>query len=55
MENDKKYLKSKEVQKELKIRTCDIMHLREEGKLKFIKKGNAYLYEKEDVETLKKE
>jgi len=50
---DKKYLKSKEVQKELKVRACDIMHLCEAGKLRFVKKGNAYLYERKDVDKLK--
>ena len=49
-----KLLRSKEVQKELKIQACDIMHLREAGKLRFEKKGNAYLYFKEDVVELKK-
>ena len=46
------FLKSKEVQKKLKIRACDIMHLREAGKIRFEKKGNAYLYFEEDVEIL---
>jgi len=43
---DKEYLSSKEIRKYLKISACDLMHLREAGKLKFVKKGNAYLYEK---------
>lgn len=47
-----KLLKSKQVQKKLKVRACDIMHLREEGKIRFEKKGNAYLYFEEDVEKL---
>ena len=47
-----KFLKSKEVQKKLKVRACDIMHLREAGKIRFEKKGNAYLYFEEDVERL---
>ncbi|WP_282085275.1 hypothetical protein [Aquimarina algiphila] len=46
MKDEKKYLTSKEMRKELKISACDIMHMREAGKLKFIKKGNTYLYEK---------
>lgn len=52
MKEEKKLLKSKEVQKALKVQACDIMHLREEGKLRFEKKGNAYLYFNEDVEKL---
>jgi hypothetical protein len=49
MEIDKnKYLSSKETIKALKVSSCDLMHMREAGKLKFIKKGNAYFYEKSD-------
>lgn len=44
--NKEKYLSSKETMKVLKISSCDLMHLRTSGKLKFIKKGNAYFYEK---------
>ena len=45
MEIDKtKYLNSKETMKELKVSSCDLMHLREAGKLKYVKKGNAYFY-----------
>ncbi|MCG9911060.1 MAG: hypothetical protein MH137_07135 [Flavobacteriales bacterium] len=46
---EQKWLKSKEVMKTLKIRACDVMHLREAGKLEFIKKGNAFLYASESV------
>lgn len=52
MEEQKEFLKSQEVQKTLKVQACEIMHLRQEGKLRFNKKGNAYLYYKEDVEKL---
>jgi hypothetical protein len=48
------WLKSKEVMKSLKIRACDVMHLREEGKLKFTKQGNAFLYSAESVFKQKK-
>jgi len=45
MEMDKdKYLNSKETMKTLKVSSCELMHLRTAGKLKFIKKGNAYFY-----------
>ena len=50
----KKLLKSKEAQKELKIRACDIMHLRQNGRLRFERKGNAFLYYAEDIEDIKK-
>lgn len=50
MEIDKnKYLSSKETMKALKVSSCDLMHMREAGKLKFIKKGNAYLYKKGEI------
>ncbi len=39
-----KYLSSREVRKKLKISSCDLMHMREAGKLEYVKKGNAYLY-----------
>ena len=48
------WLKSKEVMKTLKIRACDVMHLREAGKLKFTKQGNAFLYYAESVLKQKK-
>lgn len=54
-DKEKQLLKSKEVQKALKVRACDIMHLREAGKIRYEKKGNAYLYLKEDVDNLKEE
>jgi len=39
------WLTSKEVQKLLKISSCELMHLRVSGKLKFKKQGNAFLYQ----------
>tara|TARA_R110000765_G_scaffold61677_3_gene119351 strand:- start:7432 stop:7581 length:150 start_codon:yes stop_codon:yes gene_type:complete len=49
MEIDKdKYENSKETMKSLKVSSCELMHLRVRGKLKFIKKGNAYFYEKSE-------
>lgn len=48
------WLKSKEVMKTLKIRACDVMHLREAGKLTFTKQGNAFLYAAESVLKQKK-
>lgn len=48
------WIKSKEVMKALKIRACDVMHLREAGKLKFTKQGNAFLYSLESVLKQKK-
>lgn len=39
------YITSKEAKKVLKVSDCDLAHLRMEGKLPFVKKGNAFLYE----------
>lgn len=47
------WLKSKEVEKELKISSCDLMHLRLAGKLNFTKNGNSFLYSNNDVEKIK--
>lgn len=49
-ETEKKFLSSKEARKKLKISDCDLMHMRIEGKLKYEKKRNAFLYDKKDVE-----
>ena len=46
------WLTSVEVRKALRISTCDLAHLREEGGIGFVKKGNAYLYSSTDVERL---
>ncbi|CAN0518262.1 unnamed protein product, partial [Laminaria digitata] len=45
VKKETKYLTSKEMKKEVKVSACNLMHMREAGKLKFIKKGNAYYYE----------
>ncbi len=53
--NNKKnieYLNSKEARKSLKISGCELMHLRENGKIEFIKKGNAYLYPRESLNNV---
>lgn len=49
MEEENKWLTSKETKDLAKIKDCDLMHYRLSGKLKFKKKGNAFLYEKVDV------
>lgn len=46
---DENYLSSKETMKALKVSSCDLMHLRVEGKIKFIIKGNAYFYKKKKI------
>ena len=49
------YLNSKETKKKLKISSCDLMHMRIDGKLRFEKNGNAFLYKKSDIEQVKLE
>jgi len=39
-----KYITSKEAMKELNISSCELMHLRIAGKLKYFKKGNSFMY-----------
>ena len=51
--NNSNWLKSQDVKKELKISDCDLAHIRIAGKLEFIKQGNAFLYNKLNVEKLK--
>ena len=47
------YLTSSEAKKTLKISDCHLAHLRLEGKLPFVKKGNAFMYEIDEVDSLK--
>lgn len=53
--NSTDWLKNKEVMNILMISACDLMHFREEGKLKFTKHGNAFLYSTESVLKNKKQ
>jgi hypothetical protein len=51
--NAKKYLNSKEAKAVLKVQDCHLAHIRNAGKLKFEKKGNAFMYSKESIEEFK--
>jgi len=53
MGGNPKWLSSKEAQKAAKIKSCDLMHHRIQGKLEFEKRGNAYFYSKQSIEKLK--
>lgn len=44
---------SSETKKKLKISDCKLMHLREEGILRYTKKGNSFLYNNNDIEKYK--
>ncbi len=54
LDSSLKYYSSIESMKLLKISACHLSHVRAENKIRFIKKGNAFLYLKEDVEKLMK-
>ncbi len=48
------FLTSKEAKEYLKINDCDLSHIRLSGNVKFVKKGNSYLYCKNSLSQLKK-
>lgn len=52
MANEERWLSSKEAKKILKVSDCRLSHLRNEGKLVFMKKGNAFLYSLQQIERL---
>lgn len=43
------WLSSGDARKRLRVSSCELMHLREAGRLRFKKQGNAFLYAAEDV------
>lgn len=49
---NKNWLSSAEALKAVKIKTCDLMHFRTQGKLEFEKRGNAFFYSKESLEKV---
>ncbi len=46
------YMPTKEAKKLLKVSGCQIMHLRDSGKIQFKRKGNGYWYLREDVQKI---
>ena len=50
--SNKKWISSKDAIKVAKIKSCDLMHYRVQGKLEFEKRGNAYFYSKDSLENL---
>lgn len=42
--NLEQWFTSKETKEKLNITDCQLMHIRVDGKLKFKRKGNTYLY-----------
>jgi hypothetical protein len=49
---NKNWLSSTEALKAAKIKSCDLMHFRTQGKLEFEKRGNAFFYSKESLEKV---
>ena len=52
MDDKETWLSSKETKKILKVSDCRLSHLRKEGELVFMKKGNAFLYSLQHIESL---
>jgi hypothetical protein len=52
---EKFWLTSKAVVRELKVSACELCHLRQAGALNFKKINNAYLYSRQDVEAVLKQ
>jgi len=46
------WLSSDETRKQLRISSCELMHLRESGHLPFKRQGNAFLYSSKAVRRL---
>lgn len=44
---------TKAAKQELKVSDCKLMHLREDGIIRAIKKGRAFLYNENDIEKYK--
>jgi len=53
MINKETWLSSKDAKIILKVSDCHLSHLRNEGKLVFMKKGNAFLYSLRHIERFK--
>jgi hypothetical protein len=51
---EQKFLTSKEAKATLKVQDCDLAHIRNEGKLKFTKKRNAFFYDKKSIDKFLK-
>ena len=49
----KDWMTSVEVRKALKVSTCHLAHLREDGAIRAEKRANAYYYSAKDVEALR--
>ena len=46
------WLRSKEAMKLIRATSCELAHLRQDGKIQFKKEGNAFLYSGVDLEAV---
>ena len=53
MSEEQKWLRSLEAKQVLGVSDCGLAHLRQAGKLRFMKQGNAILYLADDCERQK--
>jgi hypothetical protein len=53
-EQPEEYLTSKEAKKALKVQDCTLAHIRNAGGLKFLKRGNSFLYSKDSIDEYKR-
>ena len=51
-ENESNWLTSAKARKAPEDDSCDLMHFRLQGKLRFKKERNAFMYSREDVEQI---
>ena len=51
MSDKETWLSSKETKKILKVSDCRLSHMRKEGELVFMKKGNAFLYSLQHIKN----
>ena len=49
------WMSSGEARRRLRVSACHLMHLRNGGRLRFRKQGNAFLYAAEDVDHVQRE
>lgn len=49
-----KWVKSSDARKIVKASTCDLSHMRQDGKIQYKKEGNSYLYKASDLQKIAK-
>jgi hypothetical protein len=49
-EEEGQWLRSSDARKIIKASSCDLSHMRQKGKIRYRKEGNAYLYNLSDLQ-----